>query len=102
MPTQDRVRADQQLELPQYGAGERVQEGGQSRPVGGLEAEALVAEVAPQHTELVAQDEDLGVLVVVIARQQPQQREHVCDTEVREAEEHEAASSRSHRHRSHR
>jgi hypothetical protein len=43
----------------------------------------LVAELALQHGDLVPQDEDLGVLVVVAAGQQPQQREHVGHTEVR-------------------
>jgi hypothetical protein len=45
-----------------------VQQGGQQRPAGGVQPHALVAEVTLQHTKLVAQDEDLGVLVVVAAR----------------------------------
>jgi hypothetical protein len=65
-----------------------------------VEPHASVTDLTLQHAELVAQDEDFGVLVVVAARQQPQQREHVGDTEVCEAKEHDAASSRSHHHRS--
>jgi hypothetical protein len=64
------------------------------------ELDALVAELPLQHSELVPQDDDLGVLVVLAAWQQPQQRERVGDTEVGQAKEHDAASSRSHRRRS--
>jgi hypothetical protein len=39
-----------------------------------VEPHALVTDLTPQHAELVAQDEDFGVLVVVAARQRPQQR----------------------------
>jgi hypothetical protein len=81
------------------GPGQGVQQGGQQCSVVGLEPDALVAELALQHSEFVAQCEDLGVLVAIAARQQTQQREHVGDTEVGEAKEH-RASSRSYRHRS--
>jgi hypothetical protein len=42
-----------------------VQEGGQQGPIGGLELDPLVAELALQHSDLVAQHEDLGVLGLV-------------------------------------
>jgi hypothetical protein len=42
----------------------------------------VLAELALQHGQLVPQHEDLRVLVLVTARQQPQQREHVRDTQV--------------------
>jgi hypothetical protein len=71
VPAQDRVRADQQPQTAEHGARERAQQGGQQRPVGGVELDALVTELVLQHAELVAQDEDFGVLVVVAARQQP-------------------------------
>jgi hypothetical protein len=80
--------------------GEWAQQGGQQGAVGGLEPDTLVAELALQHGDLVAQDEDLGVLAVIAAGQQPQQREHVGHTEVGQSQQHEAASSRSHGHRS--
>jgi hypothetical protein len=72
---------------------------GAARPAapGWLEPDPLAAEVALQHDDLMAQREDLGVLVPIGARQQPQQRERVRDTEVRQSKEHEAASSRGHR-----
>ncbi|MFJ8582634.1 hypothetical protein [Micromonospora sp. NPDC093277] len=60
----------------------------QQRPVGRLEPDLLRAKVALQHSDLMAQREDLGVLVPITAWQQPQQRERVRDTEVRQSKEH--------------
>jgi hypothetical protein len=37
-----------------------------------------------QHRDLVAQAEDLGVLVCIADRQQPQEREPVRNTEIRQ------------------
>jgi hypothetical protein len=45
----------------------------------------------------VPQRQDLDVLVSIIDRQQPQQRERIRHTEVCQSKEHETASSRSHR-----
>jgi hypothetical protein len=42
-----------------------VQECRQQRPVGWLELDALVCELALQHADLVSQREDLGVLVAI-------------------------------------
>jgi hypothetical protein len=53
--------------------------------------------LALQHRELVAQRQDLDVLVAVTAGQQSQHRKCVRDTQVRQSQQHEAASSRSHR-----
>src|SRR6266498_2812248 len=50
-----------------------------------------------RYRQLVTQREDLDVLVVVAARQQPQQRKRVRDAQVRQSQQHEAGSSRSHR-----
>jgi hypothetical protein len=90
----------QQPQTLQRGTRHWVQEGGQQGPVNGAELDALVAELPLQHSELVPQDKDLGVLVVVAALQQPQQRERIGDTKVGQAKEHDASSSRGHRHRS--
>ena len=46
-----------------------MQQRSQQGSVGGLEPDALAAELALQHGDLVAQHEDLGVLVVITARQ---------------------------------
>jgi hypothetical protein len=49
--------------------------------VGGLEPDPSAIELAVQHSELVAQGEDLDVLVTVPAGQQAQPREDVRDPE---------------------
>ena len=67
VPAQDGVRADQQADSLQRGAGQRLEQSGQQRPIGRLEPDPLVAELALQLAELVAQHEDLGVLVMVAA-----------------------------------
>jgi hypothetical protein len=72
-----------------------VQQGGKPGPVGLVEADPLPAELPLQYRELVAQSEDLCVLLVVGARQQPQDRERVGDAEVGQSQQHDAASSRS-------
>jgi hypothetical protein len=74
-----------------------VQQRGQPGPIDRLEPDLLPVELALQHRELVAQRQDLDVLVAVTARQQPQQRERVRDTQVRQSQQHAAASSRSQR-----
>ncbi len=66
-------------------------------------AESVARELTRRESEccstlLVPQDQDLGVLVVIAAWQQPQQRERVRDTEVGQANKHDAASSRNHRY----
>jgi hypothetical protein len=70
-----------------------VQQRRQQRPVGRFESDPLPVEVALQHGELVPQRQDFRVLVAIAARQ-PQQREHVRDTQVSQSKEHETASSR--------
>jgi hypothetical protein len=72
-----------------------LEQRGQQRPIGGLETDLLPAELALHHGELVAQGQDLCILVPITAGQQPQHREHVHHTEVCQPEEHEATSSRS-------
>jgi hypothetical protein len=67
MPAQDGLGSDQQPQPLQRGPGEPVEQGGQQRPVGGLEPDPLVAELALQHRELVTKHEDFGVLIVVAA-----------------------------------
>jgi hypothetical protein len=76
-----------------------VQQCGQPCPIGWVESDPLSAELAVQHRELVAQREDLRVLVSVAAWQQPQQRECVGDAQVRQSQQRETASSRNHQRR---
>jgi hypothetical protein len=74
-----------------------MQQRGQPRPIDRLEPDPLHVELALHHRELVAQRQDLDVLVSVAARQQAQQPKRVPDAQARQSQQHEAASSRSHR-----
>ncbi|MEE4599218.1 hypothetical protein V2J94_46730 [Streptomyces sp. DSM 41524] len=60
----------------------------QERAVGQREANALLAELAFQHGDLVAQGEDLRVLVPVGHRQQAQHPERVCHAQVSQPQKH--------------
>ena len=55
--------------------------------IGRSEPDPLPVELALQHRELMAQRQDLHVLVPIAARQQPQQRERVRDAQVRQAQQ---------------
>jgi hypothetical protein len=55
----------------------------------------FAAQLPPQDGELVAQREDLGVLVPVVQRQQPQERESVGYAEVGQSKQHNRPSSRA-------
>jgi hypothetical protein len=68
VPAQDRVGPHQQPQTVQGGSGQAVQQCGQPGPIGWVEPDALLAELAVQHRELVAQHEDLRVLVPIAAR----------------------------------
>jgi hypothetical protein len=65
------------------------------RPIDRLEPNLLPGELALQHRELVTQRQDLEVLVPVAVRQQSQQPKRVRNAQVRQSQQHEAASSRS-------
>lgn len=69
VPAQDRVRVDQEPQSLQRGPGEWVQQGGEQRPVGGLEPDALVGELTLEHGDLVPQHKDLGVFILIARRQ---------------------------------
>ena len=71
VPAQDRVGPHQQPQTVQGGSGQAVQQRGQPGPIGWVKPDALLAELAMQHRELVTQHEDLRVLVPSAARQQP-------------------------------
>ena len=61
MPAQDGVGGDDQVQLPQRGSGESVQEDGEEWPVGWGESGFI--DQALHDGELVAQRQDLDVLV---------------------------------------
>ena len=72
VPAQHRVRPHQQPEPAEHVAWEPVQQGGQERPVGGGEPRPGRAQLPLQDRDLVAQRQDLRVLVPVAHRKKPQ------------------------------
>ena len=65
MPAQHRVRADQQPNPAQRRTGQWHEQRGQERPVRWPQSRALTSQLSLQDTRLMAQGEDLDVLVVV-------------------------------------
>ena len=72
MPAQYRVRPDQQPEPAEHVPREPVQQGGHERPVDEGEPWPGRAQLPFQHRDLVAQRQDLDVLVPVAHRKKPQ------------------------------
>jgi hypothetical protein len=85
VPPQDGLGAHQQSNPPQHVAGESVQQRREESPVGGIEPHLLPLQLPLQHRDLVAEGEDLRVLGLVAHRQQPQGRERIRHTQVRES-----------------
>ncbi|MER6009867.1 hypothetical protein [Streptomyces bluensis] len=94
VPPQHRIGAHQQPHLAQHATRETVQQRGQERPVARGEPCSLLAELAFQHHELMAQGEDLDVLAVVAHRQQAQHRERVRHTQIGQSQQHGRPSCR--------
>ncbi|MFD0443064.1 MULTISPECIES: hypothetical protein [Streptomyces violaceusniger group] len=69
-----------------------VQQRRQECPVAGREPDLVLAELAFQHGDLVAQGEDLRVLVPVGHRQQAEHRERVRHTWVSQSQQHDRSS----------
>ena len=80
MPTQDRIRGHQQLKITQAGAGGALQQSGQHSAVDAIQPWSRV--LAVQHCELVAQHQDLRVLIGAATPEQAQRREELDQTEV--------------------
>ena len=72
VPAQHCLRPDQQPEPAQHVPREAVQQGGQERPVAGQEPRPGLAKLPLQDRDLVAQRQDLDVLVPVARRKKPQ------------------------------
>ncbi len=81
VPAQDRIRAHQQTEPVQDLAGQSMHERGKQRPVSRTEPHPGIAELPLQHSNLVAQREDLDVFVSVAHRDQAKQGEGVGQAE---------------------
>ena len=89
MPAQHGVRADQKLQAAQELARQRGKQRGQESPVGRGELHLAGTELPLKDGELMAQGEDLRVLVAIAHRQQPQGGESVRDSQVCQAKQHE-------------
>jgi hypothetical protein len=81
------------VELSQLEPGESVEQSGEERPVG--RGEAGFVNLTLQDDELVAQRQDLDVLVGVAHRQQPYEGEHARERQVGQSQQHDASSWRT-------
>ncbi|WP_406079168.1 hypothetical protein [Micromonospora sp. NBC_00858] len=94
VPAQHRVGAHQQLHSAQHVPRQPVQQRRQERPITRVEPHFLLAQLALQHHDLVAQGRDLHILVPIAHRQQAQHRERVRHTQVRQSQQHGSPSCR--------
>jgi hypothetical protein len=69
-----------------------LQQGGQPRPVSPGEPDPIAVQLPFENNDLVPQREDLGVLIAIAHRQQPQQGEGVGHAEVRQSKQHTPSS----------
>ena len=83
MPAQQGPRRDNQLELAEPGTGQQPGQRGQDRPVGPRQPRCL--DLALKHGDLMAQDEDLDVLVLAGAGEQGKPAEHPQHRQVGES-----------------
>ncbi|WP_344867147.1 hypothetical protein [Planomonospora alba] len=96
MPAQDGVRADEEPHPAQDLAGQRRRQGGEEGTVLGSESRpGIGTELPSENGDLVAQSEDLDVLVPIAHRQQPQHGEGVRDGETGQAKQHRRSPCRT-------
>jgi hypothetical protein len=88
VPAKHGIRAHDQVQLLKHVPREPVEQRCQQCTVSQGEPHPARAELPLQDQELVAQREDLRVLVPAAHRQQPQQREHVRHTKVGQSQQH--------------
>jgi hypothetical protein len=69
----------------------------QQNPVRGPEAHHLPAQLALQHRDLMAQDQDLGVLVPIACEKETQDRERVHHRQIGQSQQHSRTSCRDDR-----
>ena len=87
MPAQQGPGRDDQAQLAELAARQQPGQRGQDRPVGPRQPRDL--DLALEHGDLMAQDQDLGVLGPVGPGEQGQPAEHAQHGEVRESQGHE-------------
>ena len=83
MPAQQGPRGDDQAQLAELAAGQQPGQRGQDRPVGPRQPRS--PGLALEHGDLVAQDQDLGVLGPVGAGEQGEPAEHAEHRQVGES-----------------
>jgi hypothetical protein len=98
VPTQDRVRPHQQPHTQQCLLREVMQQCRQERPIPRREVDSLPVQMPLQHGDLMAQSQDLYILVPGAHRQQSQHREHVGHAQAGEFQQYERPSCRGDRH----
>jgi hypothetical protein len=86
VPAQHSVSADDQMDLMKPHLGEALQQCGEQRPVG--PGRMWLAYLPLQHDELVAQRQDLQILLPIAHRQQPYEAEGGRQGEVRQSQQH--------------
>jgi hypothetical protein len=88
VPAEHGIGAHDQVQALEHVPREPVQQRRQQCPVSQGEPHPARADLPLQDQELVAQRENLRVLVPAAHRQQPQQREHVRHTKVGQSQQH--------------
>jgi hypothetical protein len=90
MPGQDSVGGDDQVELSELEPGESMEQGGEERPV--RRGEVGFVDLTLQDAELMAQRQNLDVLVGVAHRQQPYEGEYARQRHVGQSQQHDGSS----------
>ena len=84
VPAQQGPRGDDQAQLAELAAGQQPGQRGQDRPVGPRQPRCL--DLALEHGDLMAQDQDLGVLGAVGPGEQGEPAEHAQHRQVSESQ----------------
>jgi hypothetical protein len=86
VPPQNRVRVDDQVQLPQLGPRQPVEKCGQERTI--RRGDARPVDLSLQDGKLVAQRQHLDVLVYIAHRQQTYEGEHARHGEIGQSQQH--------------
>jgi hypothetical protein len=100
VPSQDRVRTDDQMQPTERITGQRLEQCCEESPVLGGEPGPVRTQLPLQDRELMAQSQDLRILVPVAHRKQTQRREGVGHGEIGQTQQHNRPSCPS-LHREH-
>ncbi|MFC9631230.1 hypothetical protein ACFTY8_18510 [Streptomyces mirabilis] len=87
VPSQHGVWSDQQSHLSKRPAWQALEQRSEERPVARVESHPMPTQLPLQHGDLVAQGQDLYILLPVAHRQQSQHRERVRHAQVRQSQQ---------------